>query len=99
MLPAHEYRFRGLAARSRTLIAHHEARFDEIAADVADHPGSTAWEISTRIGWSRPFDTLGLQQRRLAVRETDAHLLILADRGRTHRVADLGEAGPERWTA
>jgi len=37
--------------------------------------------------WSRPFDTLGLHQRRLAVRETDAHLLVLADRGTARRCA------------
>lgn len=98
VLPAHEYRFTGLAQRSRDLLAHHEDRFDEIAADVAGHPESTAWEITNRVSWSRPFDTLGLQQQRLALRETDAHLLILADRG-VLRPDDPQPGVPQRWSA
>lgn len=94
VLPAHEYRFSGLADRARGLLGHHEERFTEILADVHAHPESTAWEVTTRITWSRPFDEMRPRLHRLAVRETDAHLLVLADRGEVHRTG----CDPDRWT-
>ncbi|EME55831.1 hypothetical protein G352_22581 [Rhodococcus ruber BKS 20-38] len=93
VFPAHEYRFRGVASRAQGLLGHHEERLDEIADVVSRHPGSTAWEVSTRISWSRPFETMSPRLRRLAVRETDAHLLVLADRG---VVTGCG-TDPDRW--
>jgi hypothetical protein len=94
VLPAHEYRFSGLADRARGLLGHHEERFAEILADVHAHPESTTWEVTTRITWSRPFDEMRPRLHRLAVRETDAHLLVLADRGEVHRAG----CDPDRWT-
>ncbi|WP_024793646.1 MBL fold metallo-hydrolase [Tomitella biformata] len=93
VLPAHEYRFSGVAARARGLLEHHEERFAEILADVAAHPESTAWEVTERVTWSRPFDTMTPRLHRLAVRETDAHLLVLADRGAVRLLA----GDPDRW--
>ncbi|QNG20407.1 MBL fold metallo-hydrolase [Rhodococcus triatomae] len=95
VLPSHEYRFRGLAARARDLRAHHEARLDEIRAATAAYPESTAWEITTQISWSRPFDEMTENLGRLAVRETQAHLVVLEDRGLVHRAGTR----PERWHA
>ncbi|MGW5144558.1 MBL fold metallo-hydrolase [Rhodococcus koreensis] len=94
VLPAHEYRFRGIAERARQLMGHHEERFTEIVAALAVWPESTAWEISQHISWSRPFDSMSDRLLRLAVRETHAHLLVLADRG---SIRSLG-GRPERWT-
>ena len=93
VLPAHEYRFRGIADRARQLMDHHEERFAEIVAALSVRPESTAWEISQHISWSRPFDTMSDRLLRLAVRETHAHLLVLADRG---SIRSLG-GHPERW--
>lgn len=94
VLPAHEYRFRGVTDRARQLMAHHEERLDEIRAAIATNPESTAWEITVRISWSRPIETLPPRLLRLAVRETQAHLIVLADRG------DISSDGgvPARWT-
>ena len=92
-LPAHEYRFRGLGDRARELIDHHEARLAEIAEAVAEVPESTAWEINTRISWSRPFEDMSDKLRRLALRETHSHLLVLADRG---SIVATDET-PQRW--
>lgn len=93
VLPAHEYRFSGLSGRARALLGHHEERFAEILADVHAHPESTTWEITTRITWSRPFDEMRPRLHRLAVRETDAHLLVLADRGEVR----VTGGHPDRW--
>jgi glyoxylase-like metal-dependent hydrolase (beta-lactamase superfamily II) len=94
VLPAHEYRFRGIADRARQLMGHHEERFAEIVDALGVHPESTAWEISQHISWSRPFESMSDRLLRLAVRETHAHLLVLADRG---SIRSLG-GHPERWT-
>ncbi|WP_413767566.1 MBL fold metallo-hydrolase [Rhodococcus pyridinivorans] len=94
VLPAHEYRFRGVTERARQLMDHHEVRLDEIREAVAARPESTAWEITTRVTWSRPIDVMDPRLQRLAVRETQAHLIVLADRG------DIRSDGgtPARWT-
>ncbi|MGW0017923.1 MBL fold metallo-hydrolase [Rhodococcus sp. NPDC003382] len=94
VLPAHEYRFRGVADRARRLMAHHDERLDEIRSAVDAHPESTAWEVTTRITWSRPVDVMSPRLRRLAVRETQAHLIVLADRGEIR--SDGGV--PARWS-
>lgn len=93
VLPAHEYRFRGIATRARQLMDHHEERLAEIAAAVAAAPESTAWELSSRISWSRPFTQMSDRLLRLAVRETHAHLLVLSERGMVRSIGDR----PERW--
>ncbi len=80
-LPSHEYRFRGLGARVTGLLSHHEERLTEITETVAARPESTAWEITRSVSWSRPFSDLNLTMKRLALRETDAHLLVLSERG------------------
>ena len=53
VLPGHEYRFADLAARVDEITDHHTERLAEIEHVVASHPGSTAWEITLRLGWSR----------------------------------------------
>ncbi|MGV9669942.1 MULTISPECIES: MBL fold metallo-hydrolase [unclassified Gordonia (in: high G+C Gram-positive bacteria)] len=80
-MPSHEYRFRGLSDRVTDLLSHHEERLTEIAETITNAPGSTAWEITRSVTWSRPFEQLSLPLSRMALRETNAHLLVLAERG------------------
>ncbi len=95
VLPAHEWRFTGLAARTAALREHHEHRLAELLAAVRAHPGSTPWDLAGELTWSRPWSSYERGMRVFAVTETDAHLRLLASRG-----AVVGTAGPvPRFTA
>jgi glyoxylase-like metal-dependent hydrolase (beta-lactamase superfamily II) len=95
VLPAHEWRFRGLASRTDELTTHHEHRLAELLAAVRAHPGTTPWELAAHLTWSRPWDQYERRMRIFAVTETDAHLRLLASRG---LVVGSGGAVPT-WTA
>jgi glyoxylase-like metal-dependent hydrolase (beta-lactamase superfamily II) len=95
VLPAHEWRFRGLADRTRQLAEHHEHRLAELLAAVRAHPGSTPWRLAAHLTWSRPWEQYERRMRIFAVTETDAHLRLLASRG---LVTGSGGAVPT-WTA
>lgn len=82
VLPAHEYRFRGLADRVDQLAAHHGQRLDELAALVAATPGLTGWDLAAQLSWSRPWAEVKGHVRRIALGETLAHLVMLATQGR-----------------
>lgn len=92
-LPAHDFRFLGLAHRAQELVEHHRLRLNEIETAVADSPLSTAWSLTERISWSRPIEMMPDHLRRLAVRETQAHLILLAEQGRVRQT----ENDPNRW--
>lgn len=79
-LPAHEWRFRGIAARTAELIEHHRERGDEIVRVLGEGPLS-AWETATRLTWSRGWSGIGGMMRRAALAETISHLVYLADSG------------------
>lgn len=81
VLPAHEYRFRGLSDRVEGLLQHHERRLAEVLAAVARQPGSTAWDVAQRLTWARPWNTIPPFLRRSAAGETLAHLLVGQARG------------------
>ena len=81
VLPAHEWRFRGLDARVDALAAHHEHRLTELLTAIRAHPGSTPWELAAFLTWSRPWEQYERRMRIFAVTETDAHLRLLASRG------------------
>jgi glyoxylase-like metal-dependent hydrolase (beta-lactamase superfamily II) len=81
VLPAHEWRFRGLDERVDELTAHHEARLAELLAAIRNHPESTPWQLAASLTWSRPWDQYERRMRIFAVTETDAHLRLLASRG------------------
>ena len=85
VLPAHEYRFADLAARVDEITAHHTDRLDEIVQVIGDHPGSTAWEITLRLHWSRPWDRIEPFMQRQANGETLAHCVLLELHGRVRR--------------
>jgi glyoxylase-like metal-dependent hydrolase (beta-lactamase superfamily II) len=88
VLPAHEYRFRGLKARTDQLIAHHEERLVEIETLLDGTPGLSAWELTVRLTWSRPFEEIPSFMQRAANGETLAHLVLLEARGRVSRIGD-----------
>lgn len=91
VLPAHEYRFRGLAERTRQLREHHEARCRELLGVVDELGGAaTMWQLAENLTWSRPWAEVG-RMRMAALAETAAHASHLVDRGelgwdRTERV-------------
>jgi glyoxylase-like metal-dependent hydrolase (beta-lactamase superfamily II) len=96
-LPAHEYRFHGLADRVRMLLAHHARRCDEVIAILARLGPATVWQVAEEMSWSRGWAAVTGFMRRAAIAEAGAHLRHLADAGRigfTPPVA--GE--PERYT-
>jgi glyoxylase-like metal-dependent hydrolase (beta-lactamase superfamily II) len=82
VLPAHEWRFRGLADRTDQLREHHEHRLTELLEAIRANPGSTPWQLAAHLTWSRPWDQYERRMRIFAVTETDAHLRLLAIRGR-----------------
>ncbi len=79
VLPAHEYRFKNLSVRIDHLIAHHEERLIEILQLLAVRP-TTAWDLTCRLTWSRPFDQIQDFMQRAANGETLAHLVLLEER-------------------
>ncbi|WP_209313839.1 MBL fold metallo-hydrolase [Blastococcus sp. TF02A_35] len=95
VLPAHEWRFRGLAERVDSLTEHHERRLAELLAAIRAHPHSTPWDLAAHLTWSRPWEQYARRMRIFAVTETDAHLRLLARRGLV-----VGSGDPvQTWTA
>jgi glyoxylase-like metal-dependent hydrolase (beta-lactamase superfamily II) len=93
VLPAHEFRFRGLAERLDELGAHHEARLAELLGLVRAQPRQTTWQLAAGLTWSREWPRVRGFMRRSAVGETLAHLVLLEHRGAVARTA----TAPDRW--
>ena len=93
VLPAHEWRFRGLDVRVDELLAHHRQRLDETYAAISGAPGLTCWETTLRLRWSRDWSQIVGYMRRAAVGETLAHLVLLESSGRGRR----DDARPVHW--
>jgi len=90
VLPAHEYRFTDLDARIDDLVAHHQERLDEVMRALRAAPaGQSAWQVATRVTWSRPWDQLSTFPRQAALGEVVAHLRHLEGQGR----AEWSDAG------
>ena len=89
VLPAHEYRFKGLTDRVDGLLQHHETRLGEVIDAVLAAPGVTAWQIAQQLTWARPWDTLPPFLKRSASGETLAHLIV----GRARGLVRTGEVG------
>jgi glyoxylase-like metal-dependent hydrolase (beta-lactamase superfamily II) len=92
VLPAHEHRFVNLTARLDELQHHHESRFAEVLESIGAGI-TTAWEIASRMHWSRSWDRIEGFMRRAAVGEAMAHLRALECRGVV--VEEAGE--PSHW--
>jgi glyoxylase-like metal-dependent hydrolase (beta-lactamase superfamily II) len=80
-LPAHEYRFRRLDARARSLVDHHRQRCEEIVGALEVLGEATAWQVAAELTWSRGWPALYGMLRRMALGETIAHLHHLGTRG------------------
>jgi len=85
VLPAHEYRFSDLQSRLEEIITHHADRLGEIEQVLDEHPGSTAWDITLRLHWSRPWDEIEPFMQRQANGETLAHCVLLELHDRIRR--------------
>lgn len=84
VLPAHEWRFRGLNERIDQLQLHHRRRFDEAIGLLRDGP-LTAWQVAEKLTWSRGWDQVQGFMRRAALAETLAHLDHLVQTGELTR--------------
>jgi glyoxylase-like metal-dependent hydrolase (beta-lactamase superfamily II) len=89
VLPGHEYRFRGLRARVDALRRHHEHRTAEVVDVILEAGAGTAWDIATRLTWSRSWAETTGTRRRLAVAETLAHLEWLEQQVRVSRTGQV----------
>ncbi|MCG2623395.1 MBL fold metallo-hydrolase [Arthrobacter sp. I2-34] len=94
VLPAHGSPFSGVADRAAELMAHHRQRLQEVHSRVEKQPGVTAWGLANQLTWSRPLADAPAPTRRLALAETQAHLVHLHRRGELARSG----TGAERWT-
>jgi glyoxylase-like metal-dependent hydrolase (beta-lactamase superfamily II) len=81
VLPAHEWRFRGVGARVEQLKAHHDKRLTELLEAIRRNPGSVPWDMAAQMTWSRPWDQYDGYMRVSAVGETMAHLVRLVRLG------------------
>ncbi len=93
-LPAHEYRFAGLAARARAIQQHHKRRCAELLAVVKAHGQPTVWELATRMSWARPWNEIGMM-RIAALAETAAHADYLVEQGDLVWVKPGPDAAPD----
>jgi glyoxylase-like metal-dependent hydrolase (beta-lactamase superfamily II) len=94
-LPAHEYRFRGIAGRSQAIAQHHDVRAQEVLDIVAAVGEPTIWDVTENLTWSRTWDEITGFMRRAALAETAAHVEYLQRQGRL--VIRPGSAGePDR---
>jgi glyoxylase-like metal-dependent hydrolase (beta-lactamase superfamily II) len=93
VLPAHEHRFTDLSARLAELRRHHDERFREALVAIR-HGHTTAWDIASRMSWSRDWVEIEGFMRRAAVGEALAHLRALEGRGAV--VETPGE--PSHWS-
>lgn len=82
VLPAHEYRFRGLLERAAELREHTLDRSREVIAVLDAGAAASVWDVSKELTWSRGFDSLRGFTLRLALAETASHLVYLAGQGR-----------------
>lgn len=81
VLPAHEYRFRGLARRARQLRQATAERSVQVLEAAAIQRWPTVYSVAHSVSWSRGFQSLHGLQFRLALSETAAHLQYLTVRG------------------
>lgn len=91
VLPAHEYRFIGLAERIHGLRAHHETRLAEVMTALHAAPGASTVVVAEALKWSRSWPEMVGPQRRFAIGEAYSHLVYLEKAG----YVDNKGAGPD----
>ncbi len=91
VLPGH--RGRGdFHARVQALIRHHDDRLLECLRIILDHPGSTAYQIASRLSWKfreKEWDKAPLFQQWFAMGECIAHIGYLMNRDNVAMETDL----------
>lgn len=98
VLPAHEYRFSGLASRIDGLLGHHEDRLGEIMTAVHASPGLTSVAVASALQWSRSWDQMVGPQRRFAIGEAYSHLVYLDRAGYlTNKGLSDSGSGVDSW--
>lgn len=95
VLPAHKYRFSGLAERIAAIAEHHEDRLSELIAAISGEP-RTLWELAQAIQWNRPWEEMSPFLHRMALGEAAAHVRRLE---RIGRVEGVPGAMPVRFMA
>ena len=81
VLPAHQYVFSDLEGRISEMHLHHKNRCEEMKKIISDCR-NTVFEISAQVSWdSRPWTEMEFWTKRMAARETLAHLVYLRNRG------------------
>jgi glyoxylase-like metal-dependent hydrolase (beta-lactamase superfamily II) len=100
VLPAHEYRFAGLAERVHGLREHHEIRLGEVMTTLHASPGASTVAVAEALKWSRPWSQMVGPQRRFAIGEAHSHLIHLERAGYIANKG-LGEdgTGVDSWFA
>ncbi|MFI0355538.1 MBL fold metallo-hydrolase [Actinomadura sp. 9N407] len=86
VLPAHQYRFTGLADRVQEIIGHHEERLTEIIGLLSGEP-TTLWGVARGMEWRGAWADMEIGSRRMATAEAAAHLRTLERRGMVRREA------------
>lgn len=81
VLPAHEYRFKGIAERAAELSDHHRERGDQILSVLQTDSHHTVWDVARRLHWSRGWESLQGMNLRFALAETASHLVFLRAAG------------------
>jgi glyoxylase-like metal-dependent hydrolase (beta-lactamase superfamily II) len=92
LLPAHGPVTDSAHARADELLDHHEERLTAMARSV-EAGASTAFEVARSLTWTRrqhQLADLDLFNQVMAVNETMAHLVVLAERGWLSRTEDDG---------
>ncbi|MBW4700630.1 MBL fold metallo-hydrolase [Micromonospora sp. RL09-050-HVF-A] len=77
--PAHQFPYRGVAARAQALTAFHRDEVATVRGLARD--GDTAWDVARRMTWKKPWDELGRGTRRFAL----VHTLALLRHAATDR--------------
>jgi glyoxylase-like metal-dependent hydrolase (beta-lactamase superfamily II) len=95
VLPAHQYRFTGLAERVQEIIAHHEERMTEITGLLSAEP-TTLWRVAAGMQWRGDWADMEIGSRRMATSEAAAHLRTLERRGAVRREGE-GDGDPIRF--
>jgi glyoxylase-like metal-dependent hydrolase (beta-lactamase superfamily II) len=91
-LPGHEPRVASVAARAAEILEHHEEQLRETLG-LVDTGAETVRDVAERMPWSRPWSALPGYERRAALGEAQAHLVVLEQRGAVTRVGEQ----PLRW--
>lgn len=80
VLPGHGYRFTGLAERAAHIASHHRARTSQVERVLAEaDSAATAWDVASRLTWSRGWDGLARHYIVAALRQTVMHMRLVRD--------------------